>query len=87
MDRLCPARRADVMLQRVGQEAILYDRRNRRAHVLNDSAARVWELCDGHATLEEITEAFASAYAIPASAVHADVVRILTTFRELQVID
>jgi hypothetical protein len=87
MDRLCPTRRADVTLQRVGQEAILYDRRNRRAHVLNDSAARIWELCDGHATLEEITEAFASAYTMPASAVYADVVRILTTFRELQVID
>jgi hypothetical protein len=87
MDSGVPTRRADVALQRVGQEAILYDRRNGRAHVINNSAARLWELCDGRATVDEIAGAFAGAYAMPVSEVHADVVAMLATFRELQVLD
>jgi PqqD family protein of HPr-rel-A system len=82
-----PTPGAGVVLQRVGGEAILYDRRNGRAHVINSSAARIWELCDGRATVEEITGAFAAAYALPASDVRADVASILTTFRELHVLD
>jgi hypothetical protein len=74
-------------LQRVGPEAILYDRRNGRAHVLNKSAARVWELCDGSATVEQIAGAFGAAYAMPASDVYDDVLAILATFRELHVLD
>ena len=81
-----PTRSADVTLQRVGREAILYDRRNGRAHVINDSAARIWDLCDGRASQEEITRAFAASYDMPESAVQDDVTRILTTFRELQVL-
>ena len=59
MEASIPKRDADVTLQRVGQEAILYDRRHGRAHVINSSAARVWELCDGHASIDEIIHAFA----------------------------
>jgi len=82
-----PTHSADASLQRVGQEAIIYDRRNGQAHVINNSAARLWELCDGHATVEQIAEAFAASYGLPVSEVHADVVAILTTFRELRILD
>jgi pyrroloquinoline quinone biosynthesis protein D len=87
MEMHVPTPGAGVTLQRVGGEAILYDRQNGRAHVINSSAARIWELCDGRATVEEITGAFAAAYALPASDVRADVASILTTFRELRVLD
>jgi coenzyme PQQ synthesis protein D (PqqD) len=87
MDTTIPARSADVTLQRVGNEAILHDRRNGRAHVINSSAARIWDLCDGSATVDEIAERFAASYAMPASEVHADVVAILARFRELRVLD
>ena len=82
-----PVRSADATLQRVGAEAILHDRRNGRAHVINNSAARIWELCDGQANVEQITDKFAAAYAMPASEVYDDVVAILATFRELRVLD
>lgn len=82
-----PAHRAEVTLQRVGREAILYDRRNGRAHVINASAARVWDLCDGRATLDDITGALAAAYNLPPASVRDDVVQIITSFRELRVLD
>jgi hypothetical protein len=77
----------EVSLQRVGQEAILHDRRNGRAHVINEPAARIWELCDGNATLEQITTAFAASYSMPASAVRDDVIYIVGKFRELHILD
>ena len=84
MDR--PIASADVSLQRVGNEAILHDRRNGRAHVVNQSAARVWELCDGRATLDEIVSAFAASYDMPPAAVYDDVTSILSKFRELRIL-
>jgi PqqD family protein of HPr-rel-A system len=87
MDLRPPTRSPDVALQRVGQEAILHDRRNGRAHVINESAARIWDLCDGRASLDEIAVALAASYNIEASVVRADVGQIVAKFRELQVLE
>jgi hypothetical protein len=87
MEVVVPRPSTDVTLQRVGNEAILYDRRNGRAHVINSSAARIWDLCDGQATVDEITGAFAAAYAMPVADVSADVATILATFHELHVLE
>ena len=77
----------DVALQRVGQEAILHDRRNGRAHVINESAARIWDLCDGQASLDEIAIALAASYNIEASVVRGDVAQIIAKFRELRILE
>jgi PqqD family protein of HPr-rel-A system len=87
MEIAVPIRGAGVTLQHVGQEAILYDRQHGCAHVINTSAMRIWELCDGRATLDEIASAFAASYGLPVAAVQEDVVKILTTFRELRVLE
>ena len=87
MDMQLPTPNREVTLQRVGQEAILHDRRNGRAHVINESAAQIWELCDGQHTLDQIVSAFAGAYALSAADVQADVEYILAKFRELRVLD
>jgi hypothetical protein len=87
MDLRFPTPNEDVSLQRVGQEAILNDRRNGRAHVINESAAQIWELCDGQHTLDQIVSAFAAAYALPTVDVQADVQYILAKFHELGVLE
>ena len=87
MDLRLPTPNKDVSLQRVGQEAILHDRRNGRAHVINELAAQIWELCDGQNTLDQIVSAFAAAYALPAADVRADVQYILAKFHELRVLE
>jgi hypothetical protein len=70
---LSPAQRAGVTLERVGAEAILLDRDAGRAHVLNGSAARLWELLRDRSDRETLTTAFAASYALPADAVRPDV--------------
>ncbi len=74
--------RSGVSLQAVGQEAILHDQRNGMAHVINGSAARVWELCDGR-PLADLLAAFAEPYGMSVDAVREDVEGVLAQFEEL----
>jgi PqqD family protein of HPr-rel-A system len=71
----------------VGQEAILHDRRNGRAHVVNESAAQIWELCDGQNTVDQIASAFAASYDVSVAIVQEDVRSILAKFRELRILE
>lgn len=83
----CPPRpNPDVTLERAGNEAILYDRANRRVHVVNETAARLFELCDGESPEEAVAKEFAAAYDLPVADVEGDVRSILGTFRRLGVI-
>lgn len=81
-----PVRSAAVTLERVGEEAILHDRERGRVHVVNGSAARLWELCDGQATLDEIVVAFAASYGAAPNAVRSDVEAAVARFRDLGVV-
>lgn len=81
-----PARNPAVTLERSGREAVLYDRDSRRVHVVNESAARLFELCDGESTLDEITERFARSYSIAPAEVEGDVRSTVATLRELGVL-
>lgn len=74
--------RPDVTLQRVGREAILHDAAAGRAHVINASAARVWELCDGR-SMDEVVRTFAEPYGRAPEEVRPDVERVVEGFRQL----
>lgn len=86
MESTTPTQNAEVSLQRVGNEAILHDRRNGRAHVINESAARLWELCDGQTSLDDVVSAFAAAYGMQPADLRDDVLYILGKFRQLGVL-
>ena len=77
-----PIARPDVTLQQVGREAILHDAVNGKAHVINGSAARLWELCDGR-PLDNLVTAFASLYGRVPETVADDVQRTLAGFRAM----
>jgi PqqD family protein of HPr-rel-A system len=81
-----PAPNPAVTLERSGKEAVLYDRASRRVHVVNESAARLFELCDGETTIDEITDRFARSYAIEPAEVKDDVRSIVATLRGLGVL-
>jgi hypothetical protein len=52
------ARSEQLLVQRTGQETLVYDERSHRAHCLDARATRVWELCDGGRTENEIAAAY-----------------------------
>jgi len=80
-----PTARGDVTLQRVGREAILHDARNGQAHVINGSAAQLWELLDGR-SFDDLVGAFATLYGREPRTVADDVRRTLDRFEALGLI-
>lgn len=50
-----PARKDDLLVQKLGDETIVYDRSSHRAHSLNRSAALVFEKLDGKRDLAGIS--------------------------------
>jgi PqqD family protein of HPr-rel-A system len=79
-------RNPEVTLERVGREAILHDRTSGRVHVVNGSAARLWELLDGEPAVDDLAAAFAASYGLPVGVVRPDVEEILAAFRDLSLL-
>jgi len=48
------ARRDGLLVQAIDDEVIIYDTERHKAHCLNRAAARVWEHCDGQATVGDL---------------------------------
>lgn len=48
------ARQASLIVKEVENETLVYDLETDKAHCLNETAARVWRLCDGHNSVSEI---------------------------------
>jgi hypothetical protein len=47
-------KRKDATVRQLCDELLVYDKATNKAHCLNESAAEVWNLCDGKRTVAEI---------------------------------
>ena len=88
-DKECPKGRADVIFRPLDDSWVLFDPRAEQLHVLNLSAALVWEQLDGDTSLQGIAEAVGSAFDPPlaASQATADVEAVLERFQEAGLLD
>ena len=58
-NQMFPARlQQGISVQRVGDEVLLYDEERHQAFCLNPTSARVWELCDGEHSIDDLAIAF-----------------------------
>jgi len=48
------AREEGLIVERLGDELLVYDEATHRSHCLNRAAALIWENCDGRSTVGEI---------------------------------
>ena len=48
-----PQIREDIVVSKVGQEMMLFDPKTDQVHVLNETAAVIWEMTDGRHSKEE----------------------------------
>lgn len=78
-----PRPRPGVRLRRVGAETYLWDRETNAMHVLNPTAARIWEWCDGHSTRAEIVGRMCTLYRAGPARIARDVGRTIAAFQEL----
>jgi len=51
---LKPIARDDVQYSPLDDGAVIYDTGHERVHVLNSTAAYIWNLCDGSSTIKDI---------------------------------
>jgi hypothetical protein len=52
-----PARSQELLVERVGDEAVIYDPKTKQAHCLKPFAALVFDCCDGDTTVRQIAAA------------------------------
>jgi len=50
------ARKKGLIVQQLADEVLVYDQQRHKAHCLNNTAALVWERCDGKTSVAKITE-------------------------------
>ncbi len=75
-----PLRREGVTLRRSGDEIILYDPAEDRVHFVNETAAAIWELCDGETEEDEMIVAICQLTGMLPDIVREDVDRLLAEF-------
>src|SRR2546429_5297823 len=57
MQKMPQARRSGLIIQEVDSEILIYDQKTNKAHCLNQTAAKVWNYCDGETTLADACSA------------------------------
>jgi hypothetical protein len=64
-NNLARARQDDLAIQELPDEVLVYDLRKHKAHCLNQTAAFVWNHCDGNKTVNEIAVLMAEEWGKP----------------------
>ena len=60
------ARTKDLVIRELGDETLIYDLKNDRAHCLNGTAAFIWKSCDGKTTAAKTARDMGKALRVPA---------------------
>jgi PqqD family protein of HPr-rel-A system len=68
--------------QKLDEETIVVDPRSREVHLLNETAARIWELLASPCSLDELTAALDEEYEAPVAELRAGVEEVLGGFRD-----
>jgi len=79
---LKPKTRPDLTVVELDGEAIVYDDESRKIHHLNPTATIVFNLCDGSATISELSGEIAGAFKLVPDDVERQVRGLLRQFRK-----
>jgi hypothetical protein len=82
-----PRAKASVRVSELGEDVVILDRERRRLLVLDPVAAAIWEFCDGHRTVEKITQEVAAALSRPGDGLRDDVVRTVIRLASARLVE
>ena len=82
----CPHQNRDVTLWELEDAIILYDPQTEQAHVLNQTAVAVWELCNGSRDAREIVGRVADSWGAAPEAVAPQVVETLEQLQQFRLV-
>jgi hypothetical protein len=81
MNTTKPVRKPGIIVQDIGEETLLYSAEGKAIHILNPTAKRIWELCDGEHTAADMARALRASFSIAAEHdVTRDIQRTLEVF-------
>ncbi|MFH1231912.1 MAG: PqqD family protein [Planctomycetota bacterium] len=72
--------------QKIEDETIIVDPKNRLMHQLNDVGSRLWELLIKERSVQEIADIIVEEYDIDAPTAQKDIIQILETLSEQKLI-
>jgi PqqD family protein of HPr-rel-A system len=72
--------------QKLDEETIVVDPARREVHLLNETAARVWELCETPRSLDELVDALADEYDAADDELRASVAELLNALGEKRLV-
>lgn len=76
-----PKRKEGLVAENLDDDVVVADFRDSQLHILNPTAAAIWELCDGLHDTEQMAGLIAEHFGLAAEQVRPDVQRILGEFR------
>ena len=82
-----PKQKPGLEISTVGDEVLVHDVQREKVHVLNMSAGKILELCDGTRTMEAVAADVARLYSIGTDRVQADVDRAVGEFKGLGILE
>ena len=71
------ARAEDTIWRQIGNEIVVIKDDGLATHVLNKTAAFIWEMCDGKTGIDEITGQLCERFDVSFEVAHADVTEII----------
>jgi hypothetical protein len=83
-----PLGKANIKVEDIGKEAVLYSSDQKAIHVLNPTARLIWELCDGDHTIGQMEQEIRRRFAVPdGHDVGADIQRTLEVFAAKDILE
>lgn len=77
----------DVIWRRIGDEVVVIKDDGLATHVLNKTAAFIWEMCDGKCGVDEITERLCERFDVSLEEARADVSEIIEKLTQLGIMN
>lgn len=82
LSELRPARVPAVWIRKSRTDTLAYHPGTGGAHLLNETALAIWDLCDGETRPQEMVEAICQLCGMHPDVVREDVARILSEFED-----
>lgn len=81
------AQAEDVIWRRIGDEVVVIKDDGLATHVLNKTAAHIWEMCDGGCTVDEITTNLCERFDVSYEVASVDVREIIEKLTQLGIMN
>jgi hypothetical protein len=77
----------DIIWRRIGDEIVVIKDDGLATHVMNNTAAFIWEMCDGKSGIDEITESLCERFDVSFQEAGTDVREIIEKLMQLGLIE